>query len=168
MVGVDLSAEAIALCTARHRVPGLQFRTGDALNLPFEAESFDAVVNVESSHCYADLATFFREVHRVLKPGGQFLYADLHERDGLPEWHKTLIDNGFAIVRQADITPQVLTALERDNERKLALLDRFVPRLFRKSFYDFAGMRGSKIDEAFRSGRLMYGSFRADKVLAYK
>ena len=168
MTGVDLSAEAIAFCSARHPVPGLRFRTGNALSLPFEADCFDAVVNVESSHCYTDVRRFFREVHRVLKPGGQFLYADLHERAGLLEWRKSLMDSGLTIAREADITQQVLAALERDNARKLGLIDRFVPRLLRKSFYDFAGMRGSKIDRAFRSGGLMYGSFRAEKVLTYK
>lgn len=48
--GLDLNPASIDLCRAKHRLPGLQFVQGDAQNLPFPDESFDAVVNVEASH----------------------------------------------------------------------------------------------------------------------
>jgi ubiquinone/menaquinone biosynthesis C-methylase UbiE len=43
---------------------------GDAENLPFPQVSFDAVINVESAHCYGSIERFLAEVHRVLRPGG--------------------------------------------------------------------------------------------------
>src|SRR5436309_8495901 len=52
MVGVDVSKNAVDLSRAIHRLDGLEFRVGDAENLPFSGSSFDAVVNLESSHCY--------------------------------------------------------------------------------------------------------------------
>ena len=57
---------------------------GDAQNLPFPDESFDAVINVEASHIYPNFERFLGEVARVLRPGGHFLYADFRNRDGLP------------------------------------------------------------------------------------
>jgi SAM-dependent methyltransferase len=160
VTGVDLAERAIAFCKNRYRIHGLDFQTGDAENLPFADAAFDAVVNVESSHCYPDLGQFFRE---VLRSDGHFLYADLHERGTLNEWRDSLRASGLRIIRETDITPAVVRALDQDNERKSAVIDRLVPRVFRSSFYDFAGIRGSKIDRGFRSGSLAYFSFVAEK-----
>ena len=58
VVGLDLAERAVAFCAAHHRAPGLTFLVGDAEALPFRAAAFDAVVNVESSHCYPDFGRF--------------------------------------------------------------------------------------------------------------
>src|SRR5262249_40089608 len=50
--GLDLNPTGIAFCRERHRMAGLEFVQGDAEELPFPDGSFDAVINVESSHCY--------------------------------------------------------------------------------------------------------------------
>ena len=63
---------------------------GDAQNLPFPDESFDAVINVEASHIYPNFERFLGEVARVLRPGGHFLYADFRNRDGIPDWEAAL------------------------------------------------------------------------------
>lgn len=75
--GVDLSCYHVAYATANYGRPGLRFRVGDAEALPFDAASFDLVVNVESSHNYPNLEQFFAEVARVLRPGGHLVYADI-------------------------------------------------------------------------------------------
>jgi len=76
MIGVDLSANAVELCRKTYSIDGLEFRVGDAEKLPLGDSSVDALINVESSHCYPSFATFVAEVHRVLRPGGHFLFAD--------------------------------------------------------------------------------------------
>src|SRR5262249_30134282 len=62
MTGLDLSESSIAYCTQRYGRPGLSFVTGDAEQLPFPDASFDAVLNIESSHCYPDVTRFLAEV----------------------------------------------------------------------------------------------------------
>jgi SAM-dependent methyltransferase len=161
MTGVDLSGDAITFCRKTHNAPGLDFRIADAEQLPFADSAFDVVVNVESSHCYPNLQTFFREVHRVLKPQGRFLYADLRERDGIAEWENSLRASGFSLLREEDITDQVLSALDQDNDRKTKLIDSLVPAVLRSSFQDFAGIKGSRIYEGFRTGSLRYLRFEA-------
>ncbi len=52
LTGLDLSEVAIAHCRTRYGRSGVRFVAGDAERLPFPDASFDAVVNVESSHCY--------------------------------------------------------------------------------------------------------------------
>ena len=81
MTGLDLAGSAIARCRRDHARPGLTFLQGDAEALPFADASFDVVVNVESSHCYPDVPGFLREVHRVLRPGGYLLLADVRHTD---------------------------------------------------------------------------------------
>ncbi len=74
--GLDLNPDGISFCRRRHDLPGLEFVQGDAEDLPFPDESFDAVINVESSHLYPHFPVFLTEVARVLRPGGNFLYTD--------------------------------------------------------------------------------------------
>jgi SAM-dependent methyltransferase len=76
VTGVDYSIEAVRFCQEHHKLDGLRYVHGDAEDLPCEEGSFDAVYNIESSHCYGNLRTFLGEVHRVLRPGGQCSWAD--------------------------------------------------------------------------------------------
>ena len=138
---------------------GLEFRVGDAENLPLGDGSVDAVINVESSHCYPSFEAFLAQVGRVLRPGGHFLYADFRQRENVGDWRRSLRDSGLSVLREIDITPGVFAALEEDDERKLALINSIVPRPLRASFLNFAAVRGSSLFEAFRTGRLAYMSF---------
>ncbi|HYE90567.1 MAG TPA: class I SAM-dependent methyltransferase [Terriglobales bacterium] len=54
----------------------VRFERGDALKLPFEAASFDAVWTQHSSMNIADKARLYAEITRVLRPGGRLA---LHE-----------------------------------------------------------------------------------------
>jgi len=159
MIGLDLSEHAIELSRRRHPMDGLEFRVGDAESLPFQDGAVDAVINVESSHCYPSFDRFLAEVNRVLRPGGHFLYADFGNRENVQAWRKSLQDCGLILLRETDITANVVMALERDNERKLALIDRLVPKPLRASFLDFAAVKGSALFEGFSTGTTSYRSF---------
>lgn len=53
-----------------------EFIVGDSENLPFENESFDAVICANSFHHYPNPQKFFDGVSRVLKPGGRLILRD--------------------------------------------------------------------------------------------
>lgn len=76
LVGIDINKKMIDWCREQHHASNLRFLQGDAQDLPIASDSVDALVNVESSHCYPSRARFFQEVARVLRPGGSFLIAD--------------------------------------------------------------------------------------------
>jgi ubiquinone/menaquinone biosynthesis C-methylase UbiE len=92
---------------------------GDAQAMPFHASSFDAVVNIESSHCYESMDTFLAEVCRVLRPGGRFLFADLRSLDGVKTLREQFNACDLTVEKETDITANVLTALQLDNARSL-------------------------------------------------
>jgi ubiquinone/menaquinone biosynthesis C-methylase UbiE len=66
--GIDPSPEMLA--QARARPGSVTFQVGRAELLPFPAEFFDLVFSVDVIHHLQGIRAFFREVQRVLKPGG--------------------------------------------------------------------------------------------------
>jgi SAM-dependent methyltransferase len=156
VLGVDYSEKAIRFCTRAHQAPNLSFRQGDAEALPCEDAAFDAVVNVESSHCYGSVPAFLGEAFRVLKPGGHFLWADMRSSPLVHSTRRQFLDAGFQSLRERDITAEVLRALDLADERKKRMIESQVPALVRKTFGDFAGVRGSRVYEALRSGEVHY------------
>ena len=110
-VGLDYSPANVAFCKRRHAVPGLSFLWGDAENLPFVDASLDAVINIESAHCYPDVGRFFAEVRRVLCPGGYLLFADEWWSDDLAVLQGHLERSGLELVRTEDITDEIIRAL---------------------------------------------------------
>lgn len=159
-VGVDLSEANIRYCNRYYRnVPGLHFVRGDAEHLPFDDNSFDALVNVEASRAYGRLERFFSEVRRVVKPGGSFLLTDMRWREQVTPLRKLLTALGFTFERERDILPQVVRALTIDHERRIEFAKRKVPKTFFYAFAEFAGTQGSERYESFRSGRMQYFSW---------
>lgn len=165
VVGVDFAASAVAFCRRRHRADNLSFKEGDAEDLPFGSESFDAVINVESSHCYPSVERFLSEVSRVLKPGGAFLFADLRNKADVPKLRNQLAQV-FTIEEEESITRNVHRALELHSEHREALIRERVPAALRKSFRNFAAVRGTVVFEALASGEVEYVRFVLRKPLS--
>lgn len=163
VTGVDYSAKAVELCTQRHQVEGLSFRQGDAESLPFDAETFDAVVNVESSHCYGSMPAFLGEVTRVLRPGGHFLYADFRSREDAEVLARQIAGSELTMLEEETITPNVVRALDADSERKQALIRGHIRRWLARTFQQFAGIRGTAIYRCFQDGTFVYKRYRLQK-----
>ena len=167
VTGVDFSAEAVALARTFHAaVPNLDFTPGDAERLPFPDASFDAVVNVESSHCYGSIAAFLSEASRVLRPGGVFLFADLRKADDMAALERALdAQPGWRRIAREDITAAVVAALEADDARRRQLIEELVRRpRARKPAGEFAGVVGSRIYENFRTREFLYHRYAYRKL----
>jgi len=158
MIGLDFSERAVALSTKHRQAPGLTFVRGDAQSMPFPDGSFDAVINVESSHCYPSVDTFLAEVHRVLRPDGRLYFADLRNLDGLATLRRQFAASALNLRELSDITENVLTAMRLDNDRKLELIRSFIPLAVRAPIRSFAGIAGTTNYNGFISGRMCYVS----------
>ncbi len=164
MTGLDFSPRAVEFCRQHYDVPNLSFVRGDAEHLDFPPESFDAVVNVESSHCYGSIAGFLEGVHRILRPGGHFLYSDYCGVDELDTLRHHMSETGFSILEEDDISDNVLKALQMDDARKRDLIRRKVPGLLRGFFHEFAGLQGTRsYNSTLRRGEKIYFRFVLEK-----
>lgn len=163
MTGVDFSAKAVSFCKSRYDVPRLKFVVGDAENLPFEDGSLDAVLNVESSHCYGSMPAFLRQVHRVLIADGHFLYTDFRVAEEIELLEEQLQSAGFTIVEQHDITANVVQAMTLDNERKQGLIHNHIPGWLAKTFRQFAGVENSEVLQSFQDRAFVYKRYALRK-----
>lgn len=138
--GVDFSSRAIEFCRNQYKLDGLKFHHGNAEALNFPDNSFDVVMNVEASLYYPNIIKFFEHVKRVLKPNGYFLYTDLRYEEKIQIWHAQLKAMGLKLIKEEDITENVLKAMELDRERRIQLVKKYVPAILHKQFYHFAGL----------------------------
>jgi fatty-acid O-methyltransferase len=111
--GLDLNSAGLDFCRKKHQLPGLDFVHGSAEKLPFSDQSFDAVINIEASHCYPQFPLFLTEVGRVLRPGGHFLYADARKRRQIAEWEEQLSNAPMQLVSESVINEQVARGVEK-------------------------------------------------------
>ena len=58
-------------------IKNISFQTGNAEELPYEAETFDLVITRLSLHHFTDTEKPFREMQRVLKKGGKLVVWDM-------------------------------------------------------------------------------------------
>jgi ubiquinone/menaquinone biosynthesis C-methylase UbiE len=153
--GLDLNRAAIAFCRKVHKLPALDFVHGNAEKLPFPDESFDALINLESSAAYPHFSRFLAEVTRVLRPGGYFLYADLRPRSRVAEWETALAAAPMQKLSQKDINAQVLCGLEKNEPRILDLVSRMPPGLHGIG-REYSGMAGTGFNRAMQRKKYLY------------
>lgn len=154
--GLDLNPARIDFCRKRHNPARLDFVQGNAENLPFADQSFDAVINVEASHQYPRFPRFLAEVARVLRPGGHFLYADVRRRDHFAEWEAELADAPMRMLSKEIINTQVARALEKDLPRLRDAVTRHTPAFLRGLHRSAVGASTPKICRGLQSGEISY------------
>ena len=152
VTGIDLTPQFVLLAkslTRRLKLDWLvDFREGNALNMPFEADSFDRAYMLHVGMNIADKEGVFREVRRVLKPGGLFTVFD-NVRSGdapirypvpwaldestsfvveMKAYREALEATGFRIAREQshkafaiDHTQQAMARMQRDGPPVLGL-----------------------------------------------
>ena len=89
LIGLDLSQEALAFA-ARTPYPNLGFCCGDLFKLPFQKETFDAILSFQVVEHFQSPVNYFEELSRVLRQGGVLFLATLNQKKtshGLNPFH---------------------------------------------------------------------------------
>ncbi|MFA9392029.1 MAG: class I SAM-dependent methyltransferase [Prolixibacteraceae bacterium] len=163
--GVDLCKKAISFCKKHYKHDKLTFEHGNAQELTLEDNSYDVVLNVESSHRYPDFESFIAEVHRILRPEGYFLFTDLRLNTNFDEMKRVLEASGLTIHKERFINEEVVAALELDDLRRRNLVERLTPKILHKQALRFAGNKGSSTYDRFKSKEFIYFSYVIKKEL---
>jgi len=158
ITGLDYSKNAITLCNRIHSENNLEFIEGDASDLPFDSDSYDIIINVESSHCYPSIPQFLSEVKRVLKPGGFFAWTDICPEKAINHYEDSFNNMGMKNIESYEITKNVLNALDKDtiNETKNKIIQDGAPFYLKRIMKDFIGIKDTGIYNTLQDGRTKY------------
>ncbi|MCB0292543.1 MAG: arsenite methyltransferase [Calditrichaeota bacterium] len=147
VIGIDMTPAMIAKARANAALGGyaqVDFRQGEAEAMPVDDASADWVISNCVINLAPDKSKVFREIARVLKPGGQFSISDIVLGDDLPD---AIADNIMAwtgcvagAIRESDY----LQGLREAGIREVAVEDRLV--------YDEDFLRGFIADGNFPLG----------------
>lgn len=81
IIGIDLGDPLLELARSLALDAGvadrITFLKGDVLDLDFDADAFDVVVNTFMVHVVADPVTMVNEIERVTRPQGRVMITDL-------------------------------------------------------------------------------------------
>jgi demethylmenaquinone methyltransferase/2-methoxy-6-polyprenyl-1,4-benzoquinol methylase len=75
VVGSDFSDQMLEL--AKRKTSDVKFEWGNALELPYEADSFDAVTVGFGARNFSDLPAGLAEMARVTRPGGRVVVLEI-------------------------------------------------------------------------------------------
>lgn len=162
-LGIDLEKTVVIFSNRYHNWPNLTFIAGNAQDLPIKDSSCDVLLNVESSHRYGSIKAFFKEVNRVLRPGGYFLFTDFRDSYKWPELLTQLNKSGFEVIREKDISSNIMRSLELDSERRTSLVKKYAPKVLQKAILNFTGSKGTATYDYFLTGKFTYKSFMIRK-----
>lgn len=161
--GLDIAYNAVELANHHHATDNLKFIQGNAEALPFSDESFDIIINVESCHAYGSVPVFLKEVKRVLRNGGYFLCTDMRSPAGMQTLKESLLATGMSLLKEEDITDNVVNAIELEEPEKQKRIAESIPKWFQKTFGEFAGVKNSQIHSGLAQRTLIYHRFVMQK-----
>ncbi|HOZ52477.1 MAG TPA: bifunctional demethylmenaquinone methyltransferase/2-methoxy-6-polyprenyl-1,4-benzoquinol methylase UbiE [Chitinophagaceae bacterium] len=88
IIGLDLSNNMLEVgrikVADRNLTQTIELVKGDSENLPFENDTFDAVTVAFGVRNFENLTKGLSEIHRVLKPGGQFIILEFSKVKTFP------------------------------------------------------------------------------------
>ena len=158
-IGMDIAQSAVDLSNRIHVLPNLRFIRGSAESIPLADNSIDVVLNVESCHAYGSVEKFLGEVKRVLRPGGYLLLVDFRDVENMDLLRSQLRGSGLEFLEEEDIAPNVVRAMEAEDEQKKERIRTLFPPKWQKLFGEFAGVVGSRIHLNLKSGARLYHRF---------
>ena len=152
VIGVDMTEDMVAKgrqLAQEHGFGNVEFRLGYIEHLPVESATVDVIISNCVINLTPDKLASFKEIHRVLKPGGRILIADLVTAGELPP------DVRASAAAWADC---LAGAMEKEE---------YLDTIRRAGFADVAVISESPYEAPEMDGRLQ-GKILSVKVRAFK
>jgi SAM-dependent methyltransferase len=123
--GIDINRSYIDVGIIRMNKEFPNLIVGDVENLPFEDNSFDAILGFDAFHHIPDRNKAAKELVRILKPGGRIVFVepgadhehDLNSKKVMEKYG--IIEKGFTLV---DLQGYFLDVLDADQIREVTLM----------------------------------------------
>ncbi len=134
VAGVEISKTFVEIERANAQAAGVHvdFRQGDAADLPFDDASFDFVVCTAAFKNFTRPARALGEMHRVLKPGGQALVQDLRRDASRAEVNREVEGMGLNWVNTAltkwTFSQMLLKSAYTEQQIRRFLVDAAIPK----------------------------------------
>jgi ubiquinone/menaquinone biosynthesis C-methylase UbiE len=164
--GVDFSRSAIEFCKKNYAtLQNAEFICADASKLPFPDNSMDIVINIEASHLYRNPSLFFREVKRVLKTNGYFLFADYRQIKtySIEKLELEISSSGLTIVERREVTTSIYNACVLASKRREEIVQKVIPGFLQKYFRHYAILEGTKKFVMLGNGEFIYMMYHIKK-----
>ena len=165
VIGIDISKINIIICKKYYTNPKLKFIKADAENFSFPENSFDVVINLESSHTYLSKQRFFKNVTRALNPDGYFVYADIFINKLINQMENQFIQENLIIINKEDITENILKSIDQEDiSKKYPLLNKI--KIFKFNlFRNLAVFKDSDTYNYLKNRELIYNYYILKKKL---
>ena len=184
VTGLDITASRHRAAVRLTRMVGLghlvDFRLGNALDMPFAERSFDVVIGEEAFCHVPDKPRLIAECARVVRPGGRIAFTDILRRDALDEaterrlhdemtfqdlespdgYRRFLETNGLEVVVQEDLGP-LWTRILRDRLAMYRSLEATTVEAYGRAHFERWDRAYAHFVGLFGAGRLTGGRFVA-------
>lgn len=119
LVGIDPSNEMLQV--AKNRNQEIRWIQGFAENIPLEDETFDGIMGCLTLHHWKDIEKGYKELYRVLKPGGKMVFFTSSPEQTAAYWLK----HYFPVTMKAssEALPAIDMLMEMANSAGFTLVD---------------------------------------------
>lgn len=142
-IGVDKCSKQVDINNIYYSDTDITFIHDDATTLTnIKDDSIDILINVESSHNYKDIDVFFKQVKRVLKKNGVFLYTDFTRTTNVNDLNDSIFKIfgcNNCINNDTNITINVLNSLKYYSDDRKKLIQKYSPKYLQSIAVQFMG-----------------------------